>query len=423
MRVLFFTHTFAPDYTGGAEVSLYHTCRGLQQRGVDGMVLAVNRRRPRPVDQWYDLDGIPVRRVNFSTSLPWAGFEVFDWRVFRQVRRELLQLRPHIFHVHNVAEASLAPFVAAWSTGTPTICTLHDHWLLCPNNMLYRGDGSSCDPAQHADRCGQCYRQILYWGVVPRRRQTLAWLTRSVARFISPSQALIDLHVAAGYDRSRFRHVPNALAAPDASAPTHAGVDAFAAAAAGKPALVFAGGGVSIKGARLLLDALPGLLQALPDAQIAIAGGGDVALIQEFNRLGPSIHTLGPVPFNAMRSLYALADLTLLPSVWQENSPMVIYENYQVGTPVVGSAIGGIPELIEPGQTGYLFAPGQAQDLIDQVVAHFRRPPHARRAMRHACIVKARGELTLARHLDGVEAVYAEVIGPQARLAMREAAV
>lgn len=407
---------------GGAEVALYNTCRGLQRRGIECVVLHVSNRRPTRHDDWYQVDGIPVHRITYFDRPAWLRhglrLEVLDWRVLRAVRRTLREMRPALFHVHNVAHASLAPFVAARSTGTPTVSTLHDHWLLCPNNMLYQQDGSACDPAQHTDICGQCARQYQYWGAIKNRRKWFARLTQSVARFLSPSQALIDLHVAAGYDRNRFRLVPNELAKPDATtAPTassHPGVAAICAEAATRPTIVFSGGGVTIKGAQVVLDAVPDLLAAVPNVQLVIVGGGEPDVLTAFRRYDPAVQVLGRVPFNAMHALFGVADLTLLPSVWQENAPMTIYENYQMGTPLVASNIGGIPELIEPGITGYLVPPNDPAALVEQVVQHLARPAHERRRMRQTCVQRANDPAILNQHIDKLLAVYQEVLGPAA---------
>ncbi|HXF60247.1 MAG TPA: glycosyltransferase [Caldilineaceae bacterium] len=413
MRVVFFTHTFTPDYTGGAEVSLYHTCRGLQARGVECVVLNVAARHPHPGEGWYEVDGIAVRRVTLWTGKQRGHADLFDPRVFFAVRRELRKLRPDLLHVHNLARASLAPLVAARSARIPTVLTLHDLWLLCPNNMRYREDGTVCDPRRYPDGCGRCFRRYEYWADLPHRRRWMMALTRSVAALISPSQALIDHHVAVGYDPARFRLVPYGLAEPEPVPPTHAGVRKVCATAATRPTLAFAGGGVEIKGAQVVLAALPALLAAVPDLQLAVAGGGDPQRVQAYSAYAPAVQVLGSVPFLDMRALFGAADLTLVPSVWPENSPVVIYENFQVGTPVVGSAIGGIPELIDEGRTGYLFAPGDAGALAAKVAHHFSRPAWERRRMRQACAQKARCELSLARHLDGIQAVYAEALAAE----------
>ena len=164
------------------------------------------------------------------------------------------------------------------------------------------------------------------------------------------------------------------------------------------------------KGADVILRALPGLLEAIPNLQFVIAGPGEAEYFREYARFAPAVRVLGKVPFNEMRSLFTAADLTLLASVWPENSPMIIYENYQVGTPILASAIGGIPELIDEGQTGYLFLPNDHAALVAQVVRHFQRPPHERRQMRQACVVAARTRWTLEHHLDLTQELYAEVL-------------
>ncbi len=411
MRIVFLTHSFPPDYTGGAEVSLYHTCQGLIRRGVDCMVLNVSARQPAAADYWYEVDGIPVHRIALRTHTRRAYTDLFDARIFARLYRELRRLQPDLLHVHNVHHATLAPFTAAKAARVPTILTLHDLWLLCPNNLRYQEDGAYCSPARYPDGCGRCFRRYDYWGDVPGRRRWLMRLTGAVARFISPSQALIERHVEAGYDRARFRRVPYGLDAPSLAPAAHLGIQRVIADAARRPTVVFAGGGVEIKGAAVVLAAIPQLLAATPDLQLAVAGGGEQALLQGYVPYVPDVHVLGSVPFMDMRALYAAADLTLVASTCHENSPVVIYENYQMGTPVVGSAIGGIPELIDEGRTGYLFAPGDAAGLAAKVAQHFRRPAWERRQMRQACVQKARGDLTLPHHLDGLQAVYAEVLG------------
>ena len=108
--------------------------------------------------------------------------------------------------------------------------------------------------------------------------------------------------------------------------------------------------------------------------------------------------------------LFALADLTLVPSVWHENSPVAIYDSFLSGTPVVGSRLGGIPEFIRDGETGYLFPAGDTQALAEAIVAHFSRPPLERRLMRRRCIEEVRTRLTLDHHIQGLTGVYEEVL-------------
>jgi glycosyltransferase involved in cell wall biosynthesis len=406
MRVLFVTNTFPPDYTGGAEVSLYHTCQGLMQAGVVCSVIALNNRRLAREDCSYDLDGIPVHRIYFGERWPWQ--DVLDRRLLAAVRAEIRRRQPDLVHVHNVSGASLAPFVACRLEGAPVVSTLHDLWLICANNMLYRRDGTVCRPQRSAGTCGRCLQRFDYWADVPYRRRVFAALTANVRRFISPSQALIDRHVEAGYEAARFRRVPHGMREPVARPPSPA--------AHRRPTLVYAGGGVVVKGAEVLLAAIPAILRAVEDVQLLVAGGGSPGRLIDFRRaagaLGASrVQVLGQVSFDQMAALYGAADLTLFPSIWPEAFSMVIYESFQMGAPAVGSALGAVPELIAEGVTGYLFPPGDSAALAARVAEHFARPSHERRRMRHACLDYVRRTLSLEKHVSSLLEVYREALG------------
>jgi glycosyltransferase involved in cell wall biosynthesis len=112
-----------------------------------------------------------------------------------------------------------------------------------------------------------------------------------------------------------------------------------------------------------------------------------------------------------MRALFATADLVLLPSVWYENASQTLAESLTAGTPVAGADIGGIPEFIEHGTTGYLFPPGDATALADCVIGHLSRTAAERRAMRRRCAELAQRALSIDLHLDMIEQVYGEVLG------------
>jgi glycosyltransferase involved in cell wall biosynthesis len=84
-----------------------------------------------------------------------------------------------------------------------------------------------------------------------------------------------------------------------------------------------------------------------------------------------------------------------------ENSPLTIYESFATGLPVVGSDIGGIPELVEDGERGYTFTPKSVDDLvatIEQVLNHDR-------SMRERVLSWAHDH-TLADHVDQLERLY-----------------
>lgn len=409
MRVLFVVSTFPPGYTGGAEVANYCTCRGLIRHGVDCSVLVLNNRLSELADDWYDLDGIPVHRIIHRTPRT-ALTDIFDWRIYQATRAELRRLRPDLVHIHNVSGTTLAPYVACRTLGIPVVNTLHDLWLLCPNNMLYQPGGSFCDPSRSPPRCSRCFRHYDFWANIPYRRQVFAALTSNVRAFISPSQALIDRHVEAGYATERFRLVRYGCGETAPGRSSHFQSGNLPVFEPGSRTIAFAGGGIEIKGAHVLLQALPTLLHRIAGLRVLVAGSGEERFLAQFRRHVPAVQLLGMVPFTNRHALFASADLTLMLSVCHENSPVVIYDSFQTGTPVAGSEFGGIPELIHHGDTGYLFPVGDATALAEAVIAHFARPALERRRMRQRCVREVRTRLTMDNHLRDLMNVYEEVL-------------
>jgi glycosyltransferase involved in cell wall biosynthesis len=418
MRILVVSNYFPPQYMGGAGLSAFNSCRGLLQRGIEVSVLVVNNRIPEPVDVQYRVQEIPVHKVTYVSPLANHSLvQTFDPRAYWIVAAEIRRVRPDLVHVHNVSGSTLASFVACDRLDVPVVLTLHDHWLLCPNNMLYRGDGLLCDPAQGTGDCKQCFRRYDFWARVPRRRQVLARLVRNVRLFVSPSHKLVDLHVAAGYDRRRFRVVPNGTDPAPSRIPADPLLREHFEERGRLRTLLFAGAVVETKGIQTLIEALPLLMRYIDRFRLLVAGWGNPRTLAALRRFNPTaVRLLGRVPFEEMRALYAAADLTVVPSVWYDNSPMVIYESLLAGTPIVGSEIGGIPELIRPGQTGYLFPAGDARALTERVIQHFALSAPERRAMRRRCARHVRSELSMDRHLDRLQEVYDEVLGSGAAL-------
>ena len=410
MKVLCINNLFPPDYVGGAEISAFYSVYGLMQRGYDCSVLAIFGRADRATDDRYVFRGIPVHKITLDhRGSPEVG-KIFDPVVYRHIRRELEEIRPDLVHIHNVSGTSLAPFLACRNMRIPVVCTLHDYWMLCPNNMLLRSEEDLCDPSASPTWCRDCYRRYDFWGNIPFRREIIRGFVSNVKCFISPSQCLIDLHAQGGYDPSRFRVLKSGIDLSLFQAPTSPSVCRAIEANAAYNTILFAGHIVRIKGLEVLSQALPIMQRYIADFRVLVAGAGEQGLIDALAHAAPgAVRQLGKLPFYELRPVYASAKLTVIPSIWYDNSPIVIYESMLMGTPALGARIGGIPELISDGETGYLFRAGDASELAVKAIDHFARPAVQRREMRRRCAEYAAKNLTLDAHLDQLTAIYDEI--------------
>ena len=114
------------------------------------------------------------------------------------------------------------------------------------------------------------------------------------------------------------------------------------------------------KGIKTLLQ----VCSSLPEIPFVFAGTGPLStLLSDL----PNIHYVGFLSGEPLKDLISKARFSIYPSEWYENCPFSVMESQILGTPVIGARIGGIPELIEEGETGELFTSGDPEALKETV--------------------------------------------------------
>jgi glycosyltransferase involved in cell wall biosynthesis len=166
------------------------------------------------------------------------------------------------------------------------------------------------------------------------------------------------------------------------------------------PLLLGVGRMASKKGFQVLLEALPGLFEARPDAHVVLAGAGD--LLERFAALGSRwpgrLHLPGRVLRDTLPDLFRAADLFVLPAIHDASGnvdglPNVILEAMASGLPVVASGISGIPLAVEDGRTG-LLVPEKDPERLLAALLHLLGQPGLVREMGERGRRKAESDLT-----------------------------
>lgn len=170
----------------------------------------------------------------------------------------------------------------------------------------------------------------------------------------------------------------------------------------GRRIVLYAGRLMPGKGIHRLLKALRRVVRACPDVLLLIAGsayyGHDrltpytASLRRQMHKLGLRKHVqfLDYVPHPALASLYQLADVTVVPSVKDEAFGLVNLEAMAAGVPVVASRIGGIPEVVRHGETGWLVDPSPDERKMAAAIIGLLRQPGLRRRMGKAGLDEVR---------------------------------
>lgn len=254
--------------------------------------------------------------------------------------------------------------------GIPVVQTLHEYKIVCPVYSKYRA-GSSCS----ACKGGRFYNSLRYKcnrGSVARSALTMAesyvskWLGNQtkVDRFIAISDFLRDSVVDMGMDPKRLVTLHNFV--------THIEEEVGAKS----DYIVYAGRFERIKGIWTLLD----VASKLPHVTFKLAGhgGGEEELRNEVYKRGlHNIEFLGFLSQDKLKGVIRSARACVVPSEWDEPFGLAVVESMALGTPVVASRIGGIPEIITSGKDGLLCEPGSVEDFTSAVKKLIDSPDYA----------------------------------------------
>jgi glycosyltransferase involved in cell wall biosynthesis len=301
----------------------------------------------------------------------------------RQARRNIEQLiadtRPDIVHIHGfiheMSTSILSPLKAA---GLPVVQTLHDYKLVCPNTTF----------VSHGRVCENC-KGHRYYNVVRQRCKRgslpasfLAGLEMYFHEFFQLYEPNIDLLISP----SRFlrdKLAQHGIKKPIVTIPNFINPDHFQPCYQPENYFVYAGRLVAVKGVLTLLKAMRHLKTG---AQLYVIGEGE--LEEEAKRYIAgndllNVHFLGHLQTADLIQIIQRAAFTVAPSEWYENYSMTVIESLACGTPVVGAAIGGIPEQVRDGWNGMLFEPGNARQLAQKMQYLLEHPQDAIRMGRN----------------------------------------
>jgi glycosyltransferase involved in cell wall biosynthesis len=163
-----------------------------------------------------------------------------------------------------------------------------------------------------------------------------------------------------------------------------------------------------VKGHTYLLHAIPEILKACPRTKFLIVGRGDldVALKDEVSRLGleENVHFLGLR--NDVRSLLEIMDVFVLPSL-SEGLSIALLEAMAAGKPVVASAVGGNPELVLEGETGFLVPPKDSHALAWNVVS-LLKDSETRKRFGQTARKRVEHQFTLEKMVESYQGLYRE---------------
>ncbi|MEI6511104.1 MAG: glycosyltransferase family 4 protein [Candidatus Uhrbacteria bacterium] len=354
---------------GGAERYMLDLSAWLESQGHEILPFAMQHPQnlPATTSQFF-----PSFVATENVRLNLAGAKTFLRMFFSsEARQKMSQLvdakRPDIAHVHNIY-TQLSPSIlgALKSRRVPVVMTVHDHHLISPQYNVW---AAGCGPVASVPSVGMSTGIIA--GTLSRfHKNSYAASFAQVAAFkfhynrgsyrnavdifLCPSDYIRRKMIAAGFPEAKLR-TNHYGADPSSVAPSYGH----------KGYMLYVGRLSEEKGVETVIQ----IARQLPDVPFKIVGTGP-----EEDRLHALAHGSPNIEFVGFRSgellaeLYAGAMAVLAPSRVHEIFPLITLEAMVHGKPVIGSSVGGMPEVVEDRVTGLLVAPNDLHGWVEAVM-------------------------------------------------------
>lgn len=355
MNILNISQNF--EVRGGSDVYFHLLSDLLRQNGFS-------------VDEFASIDeesSVFPKSINFEkTELSTIMKYIYNGEARQKIDNFIKKKEYSIAHLHiyygKLTASILNPLKSA---GVPIVQTLHEYKLVCPTYKLHDGTAN----------CSACKGNNFYNAIVKKcnrgsvARSALSMLEAYASVWMG-SQHLID-HFITVSDFQRHEILKMGFSDEKIST-VHNFVDLEKFPSnytAGENYALYFGRIEKVKGLEVLLDAV----ELIPDnIRIFIAGDGEyksemLNRIEKSDILRKRIHYIGFLKGQELSKAIAQAKFIIVPSVWYETFGLTVVEAMAYSKPVIGSNIGGITEIIEDEETGYLVAPNDKEQLAERI--------------------------------------------------------
>jgi len=393
MKICFISSLYPPLVIGGAEISVEKTAKELVKRGYEVIVITTSDRK-NIVEK---IEGVKIYRIyplnlystynhqKHSTFIKpiWHLIDLWNPHSYIIIKNILKKELPDIVHIHNFKGVSLSAFSAVKDLDLSLIFTAHDYSLICIRANLLNGAGEKCDnPSRFCRLYNKAQKYLVNSkpDIVTAPSQFIIDKLRTFDLFKSVETIKIPLGIESNRVKTEKKYDV---------------IDILYAGALGRH-----------KGVHILINAFKKLEQG--NIRLHILGKG--AHEDELKKIAgydKRIRFHGFAHGKKLMDFYKKANITVVPSIGYENSPMVIYESLMNGIPVIGSNIGGIPELIEDGINGFLFESGNVNELTEILRKLIENPSKLNKLEKGT--FESVKKYDLKKHVDKLEEIYKDL--------------
>ena len=343
---------------GGSDAAFLENDRLFSTHGWDTAVFTMHHPKNEP-SEWSEYFAEEIEfgfKYGLLQKLVMAGRIIYSLDARRKLARLLDRFKPDVAHAHCIyhhLSPSILPLLR--QRGIPTVMTAHDLKVACPAYKMFNQHGV-CERCRHGNlvhvAVNRCVHGSFALSALIMLESGVHRLLRlykdNLDRLIVPSVFYGQKLAEWGWPSDKLVHIRNYVDA-ERYEPQFSPGDYF----------LFFGRLAPEKGVDTLIQAAIRV-----GARLKIAGTGpSEAALQALAGQATQVEFLGHCVGERLWQLIREARAVVLPSKWYENAPLSILEGYASGKPLIGARIGGITEMVKPGETGFLFESGDVEGL------------------------------------------------------------
>ena len=301
---------------------------------------------------------------------------IYSFESKRKIKKLVKLFKPDIVHLNTINYNITPSIISVFNKyKIPIVKTIHDAQIACPNHRLFIEHRMEPCTRCVTGKYINCVKNKCVWN---SRTKSILAATESyfyrykktyhkIDKYILPSKFMMEIHSKNGIPKDKMEYLIN-FSRLDRNTNLNNEKEDY---------ILYFGRISPEKGIRTLLR----VIKKLPHIHFKFVGTGPI--IKELDGI-PNLEYLGFKTGEELNGIISKALFSIYPSEWYENSPLSVLESQALGTPVLASNIGGIPELISD-STGILFTSGDVNDLEEKVLLLYHNKT-ALENMTQACI-------------------------------------
>ena len=339
----------------GTEILVLNQKRELIGRGHDVRIFSSNIAYEREHFSDYRFSGL-----NEKSVIKWIN-QIFNLRSYFKLKKILKEFKPDIVHLHNIYY-QVSPSVLKCLKNTPTIMSINSYEMICPMGVV-PASSVKCN-YKFGKQCLKCIGSFKGYYYEKIKQKVYKILLNNIDIFIAPSKNIKKNFKKQDFINSEIITIPNGIVLFKYNEVKDT------------KKILYVGRLSKEKGVEYLLKAMPLIIKEIPTVHLDIVGDGDEKhrleiLTKELN-LEKSVAFIGSISHSEVEKYYKKANIVIVTSIWPEPFGLIGPEAMSVGRPVIGTKVGGIPEWLEDGKTGYLVEPGDPKQISEKVIKLFK---------------------------------------------------